>query len=141
MFNGKDLTNWTFSEKSLASDRFVLPPNAVKWRVEDGAITFTGKDTSYLTAAGGALENFHLRMELRTSPGARVRLGPIDTTHISIDNTRPDIGFPVMRVVVPGLRHFWARFAPGRLYDVPVALGWLDRAQKEETLNSKPFFI
>src|SRR5690606_30411941 len=31
------------------------------------------------------------------------------------------IGMPAVKVIVPGLRHFWARFAPGRLYDVPVA--------------------
>ena len=35
-----------------------------------------------------------------------------------LDQTRPDIGKPVTRVIVPGMRHFWARFAPGRLYDV-----------------------
>ena len=29
------------------------------------------------------------------------------------DHTRSDIGFPVARVVVPGLRHFWGRDAPG----------------------------
>ena len=40
-----------------------------------------------------------------------------------LDQTRPDIGMPVARVVVPGMRHFWARFAPGRLYDVPVRMG------------------
>ena len=38
-----------------------------------------------------------------------------------LDQTRPDIGVPVVRVIVPGLRHFYRRFAPtGRLYDVPV---------------------
>ena len=42
-----------------------------------------------------------------------------------LDQTRPEIGLPVVKVIVPGLRHFWARFAPGRLYDVPVRLGWL----------------
>ena len=31
-----------------------------------------------------------------------------------LDQTRPDVGLPVVRVVVPGLRHFWARFGPGR---------------------------
>ena len=36
-----------------------------------------------------------------------------------LDQTRPDIDLPVTKVIVPGLRHFWARFAPGRLYDVP----------------------
>jgi ribosomal protein S12 methylthiotransferase accessory factor len=58
-----------------------------------------------------------------------------------LDQTRPDIGLPVVKVFVPGLRHFWARFAPGRLYDVPVKLGWLSRPLTEEELNSIPMFI
>jgi ribosomal protein S12 methylthiotransferase accessory factor len=52
-----------------------------------------------------------------------------------LDQTRPDIGAPVARVVVPGLRHFYRRFAPGRLYDVPVKLGWRDRPLQENELN------
>jgi ribosomal protein S12 methylthiotransferase accessory factor len=52
-----------------------------------------------------------------------------------LDQTRPDIDVPVVRVVVPGLRHFYRRFAPGRLYDVPVKLGWCDRALSEHDLN------
>ncbi|MCY3880196.1 MAG: TOMM precursor leader peptide-binding protein [Rhodobacteraceae bacterium] len=55
-----------------------------------------------------------------------------------LDQTRPDIGMPVVRVIVPGLRHYWARFAPGRLYDVPVAMGWRDRACTESELNPAP---
>ena len=55
-----------------------------------------------------------------------------------LDQTRPDIGMPVARVIVPGLRHFWPRFAPGRLYDVPVAMGWRDRALAEDELNPVP---
>ncbi len=55
-----------------------------------------------------------------------------------LDQTRPDIGMPVARVVVPGMRHFWERFAPGRLYDVPVAMGWRERALAEEELNPVP---
>jgi ribosomal protein S12 methylthiotransferase accessory factor len=52
-----------------------------------------------------------------------------------LDQTRPDIEVPVVRVVVPGLRHFYRRFAPGRLYDVPVMLGWRDRPLSEHELN------
>jgi ribosomal protein S12 methylthiotransferase accessory factor len=52
-----------------------------------------------------------------------------------LDQTRPDIGLPVARVVVPGIRPFWSRFAPGRLYDVPVRLGWLDAPTAETDLN------
>ena len=52
-----------------------------------------------------------------------------------LDQTRPDIGMPVVRVIVPGLRHFWERFAPGRLYDVPVEMGWRDCPAREAELN------
>jgi len=52
-----------------------------------------------------------------------------------LDQTRPDIEVPVVRVIVPGLRHFYRRFAPGRLYDVPVKLGWRDRSLSERELN------
>jgi ribosomal protein S12 methylthiotransferase accessory factor len=52
-----------------------------------------------------------------------------------LDQTRPDIEVPVVRVIVPGLRHFYRRFAPGRLYDVPVKLEWRDRPLQENELN------
>jgi ribosomal protein S12 methylthiotransferase accessory factor len=52
-----------------------------------------------------------------------------------LDQTRPDIEVPVARVIVPGLRHFYRRFAPGRLYDVPVRLRLRDRALSEHELN------
>jgi len=52
-----------------------------------------------------------------------------------LDQTRPDIEVPVVRVIVPGLRHFYRRFAPGRLYDVPVKLGLRKRPLSEDELN------
>jgi ribosomal protein S12 methylthiotransferase accessory factor len=52
-----------------------------------------------------------------------------------VDQTRADIGLPVARVVVPGLRHFWPRFGSGRLYDVPVSLGWRSVLCDEADLN------
>jgi ribosomal protein S12 methylthiotransferase accessory factor len=52
-----------------------------------------------------------------------------------LDQTRADIEVPVVRVIAPGLRHFYRRFAPGRLYDVPVKLGWLKRPLAEAELN------
>ncbi len=58
-----------------------------------------------------------------------------------LDQTRPEIGLPVVKVFVPGLRHFWARLAPGRLYDVPARLGWLPRPLAEEQLNPIPMFL
>lgn len=58
-----------------------------------------------------------------------------------LDQTRPDIGLHVVKVIVPGLRHFWARFGPGRLYDVPVQMGWLAEPVPEEQLNPNPMFL
>lgn len=58
---------------------------------------------------------------------------------IVADATRPDIGLPVVRVTAPGLRHFRPRFAPGRLYDVPVALGYRAEPLGEAGLN--PVFL
>ena len=55
-----------------------------------------------------------------------------------LDQTRPDIGLPVARVIVPGLRHFWERFAPGRLYEVPVQMGWREAPLVETELNPMP---
>jgi len=52
-----------------------------------------------------------------------------------LDQTRPDIEVPVVRVTVPGMRHFYRRFAPGRLYDVPVKLGWRDQPIAESDVN------
>jgi ribosomal protein S12 methylthiotransferase accessory factor len=52
-----------------------------------------------------------------------------------LDQTRPDVEVPVVRVLVPGLRHFYRRFAPGRLYDVPLKLGLLDRPRQESELT------
>lgn len=58
-----------------------------------------------------------------------------------LDQTRPDIGLSVVKVIVPGMRHFWPRFAPGRLYDIPVQMGWLTVPLTEEQLNPQPIFF
>jgi ribosomal protein S12 methylthiotransferase accessory factor len=58
-----------------------------------------------------------------------------------LEQTRPETGMPVVKVIVPGLRHFWARFGAGRLYDVPVRMGVLPRPLAEEQLNPVPMFL
>jgi ribosomal protein S12 methylthiotransferase accessory factor len=57
------------------------------------------------------------------------------------DYSRPDVELSTVKVIVPGLRHFWPRFAPGRLYDVPVALGCLSRPLSESELNPLPLLM
>ncbi|WP_327133581.1 TOMM precursor leader peptide-binding protein [Streptomyces sp. NBC_01343] len=58
-----------------------------------------------------------------------------------LDQSRPDLGLPVTKVVVPGLRHFWARYGPGRLFDVPVRLGRLAEPTPYDQLNPVPLFV
>jgi ribosomal protein S12 methylthiotransferase accessory factor len=58
-----------------------------------------------------------------------------------LDQTRELVGLPVVKVVVPGLRHFWARYAPGRLYDVPVRLEQLPQPLTEDQLNPISIFF
>jgi thiazole/oxazole-forming peptide maturase SagD family component len=60
---------------------------------------------------------------------------------VVLDQTRLDIGMPVAKVVIPGLRHCHARFGPGRLYSVPVALGWRDTPCREQELNPISVFL
>jgi Uncharacterized conserved protein len=58
-----------------------------------------------------------------------------------LDQTRPDTGLSVVKVIIPGLRHFWPRFDPGRLYDVPVQMGWLKAPLAEDQLNPQHIFF
>ncbi len=76
--------------------------------------------------------------DVRTCVHIAAQLG-IET--LVLNQTRPDIGLAVVKVIAPGLRHFWARFAPGRLYDVPVRMGWLTHPTPEALLNPIAMFI
>jgi oxazoline/thiazoline synthase len=84
--------------------------------------------------------------------GSAAEFGPLDNTRdqalacvdiarragldfLVLNQTRPDVEVPVVRVIVPGLRHFYRRFAPGRLYDIPVKLGLRDRPLPENELT------
>ena len=69
----------------------------------------------------------------------RRRVEALGMEMLVLDLTRADIRMPAARVLVPGLRHFRPRFAPGRLYDVPVALGWVPAPTAEADLNPVPF--
>ena len=55
--------------------------------------------------------------------------------------TSNTVGFPVAKVFIPGMRHFWPRFGAGRLYDLPVELGYLKKRKSESELNPIGFFF
>ena len=107
----------------------------------DGATPLRLQDYPYLTPSGKplVLADFRSKFgDLDTSEqvSACVRLAKqAGLDFLVLDQTRPDIEVPVVRVIVPGLRHFYRRFGRGRLYDVPVKLGLRDRPLKENELN------
>lgn len=70
---------------------------------------------------------------------ARIRRRGYDV--LWADATRRDIGMPVVRTWAPGLRHFWNRYGPGRLFDVPPTLGWCEPGYTEADLNPRPMIL
>lgn len=58
-----------------------------------------------------------------------------------LDQTHPGMDLKVVKVVVPGLRSYFARYAPGRLYDIPYQMGWTKQILLEEELNPIPMFL
>jgi oxazoline/thiazoline synthase len=107
----------------------------------DGTSPLRLEDHPYLTPSGSPVVRPQLaskfgRLDTREQAAACVSLAKrAGLDFLVLDQTRPDIGAPVVRVIVPGLRHFYRRFAPGRLYEVPVKLGWRERPLKENELN------
>jgi ribosomal protein S12 methylthiotransferase accessory factor len=78
----------------------------------------------------GPLENTRHQAEACVEIARRAGLD-----FLVLDQTRADVEVPVVRVIVPGLRHFYRRFAPGRLYDVPVKLGLREHPTPEGDLT------
>ncbi len=58
---------------------------------------------------------------------------------IVLDLTRPALRIPVVRVVIPGMRHYRMSLAPGRLYEVPQRLGWKTSTFDEIAAAALPF--
>ena len=69
------------------------------------------------------------------------RLRQVGVEALVLDQTRTDIGLPVVRVTAPGLRHFWPRFGSGRLYSVPLACGWQREPHAEDDLNPSQLLV
>ena len=108
----------------------------------------TMEEMSYLVPDPGARVR---RMDAYSSPkttdlldevtACQERVERLGMEFLVFDYTRPDIGMPVAKTLVPGMRHYWARHGPGRLYEVPVRMGWLDEPTPETALNPIPVFI
>lgn len=133
-------------QRPLAERKKQLLPefgDAIKWW-EEARVA----DHSYLEPARGgawrdvgdapALDSQNLRDAIELCVGRAASSG-LDV--LVCDQTRPDVRFPVAKVVVPGLRHFWRRLGPGRLFDVPRRLGWVDGILTEDDMNPVSMFV
>ncbi|MFD5091645.1 TOMM precursor leader peptide-binding protein [Amycolatopsis thailandensis] len=127
----------------LANDVELDDPDAAQWLRHA-----TVANQPYLLPAPGrsakraADFKFVRRPDVRDDVECLVRkLSALGMETLVLDQTRPDIDLPVVRVVVPGLRPFWSRFAPGRLFDVPVRLGRLAEPTPYDRLNPFPMFL
>jgi ribosomal protein S12 methylthiotransferase accessory factor len=128
--------------KEKGADKEPIDPQTEHW-----LRTATTADHPYLLPAGGTLRTAasyaqtwadDVADDVRACQALVERAG---MEMLVLDQTRPEVGLPVAKVIVPGLRHFWARLGPGRLYDVPVQLGWLSRPLAEDDLNPIPMFL
>ena len=117
---GEAITWWQTA--TLANQPYLQPAAAPTRRLGD----FTDRSSH------------DLKVDVETCVGILAEAG-MET--LVMDMTRPDIGMTVCRVIVPGLRHFWRRLGPGRLYTVPVKLGWLASPTPEEALNPYSVFF
>ncbi|WP_208073752.1 YcaO-like family protein [Bradyrhizobium barranii] len=121
-FGDEDVLRWWRTE-TIAKQNYLRPNAALS---STTAVTYASwRDRPILDQIGECC--------------SRIRLASSDI--YVLDQTRPDIGLPVVKVIAPGMRHFWARFGPGRLYDVPVRLGWLDKPIAESELNPIAMFV
>ncbi|WP_425043521.1 YcaO-like family protein [Primorskyibacter sp. S87] len=103
----------------------------------------TGDDFTFLRPGAGAAATAFAPLAPPPSPDAETALrqltGALDARGLQVwclDQSRPDVPLRVVRMIVPGLRHFRPRFAPGRLDTVPDALGW-----RRLSTSENPCFI
>jgi ribosomal protein S12 methylthiotransferase accessory factor len=123
IFDPKQKLQAPWMESDLEDPSFLLPDETVPAR--------TPRDFPEPARAD-------IREDVRTCVARAASVG-LET--LVLDMTRPDVGLHVAKVAVPGLRHFWPRFGPGRLYEVPVRLGWRSSPLAETQLNPFPLFL
>ena len=113
---GPDAIRW-WTEVRVAETPYLRPDPAAEIRAMTDLPQLSSSDLS---------DEIARCVKLATSRGIEV---------LVLDQSRPDVDFSVCKVFAPGLRHFWARFGPGRLYNVPVELGWRSAPTPEGDVN------
>jgi bacteriocin biosynthesis cyclodehydratase domain-containing protein len=118
----QDAVTW-WKSATVANQPYLLPDTTVPLK----------QLSDYPTLAKATLKaNLELCVDILRNVGLEMFM---------LDVTRPDVGINVCRVVVPGMCHFWRRLGPGRLYNVPVQLGWLTHPRQEDEMNPYAIFF
>ncbi|MFK7848821.1 MAG: YcaO-like family protein [Rhodothermales bacterium] len=83
-------------------------------------------------------DDFSSRLKAKTISDIIHALSAKNIQVLIQDVTRPEIGLHVVRVFGPGMRPWFDRRGPGRLYDVPVNMGIQLKKLQEKEITSKP---
>jgi oxazoline/thiazoline synthase len=122
-FEDDEYTLSWWKEATLASEPWVCPDETQQQRTLSDYASLGGEDIA---------DDVEECVRRAAASGLEV---------IVLDQTRPDLDLNVVKVMAPGTRHFWRRLGAGRLYEVPVRLGWLDAPQSEDQLNPWSVFF
>ncbi len=114
----RDLLKWSLTQ-SIDNHQYLIPYHMVK-------------HPSATQVSDDFLDDINYCLSI-------LKLAGLDVLILNLSN--PDINLCSVRVIVPKLRHFWSRLGPGRLYEVPVKLGWLLGPTLEKDLNPTPYFL
>ena len=123
LFDPNDESAFPWDADAIEDPAYLFPDETVPARSKADYVEIHNEDL---------LQDIELCVE-------RAREADLET--LVLNQTRPDVGIAAVKVIVPGLRNFWPRLGPGRLYEVPAQLGWLDRALDERELNPIPIYL
>jgi oxazoline/thiazoline synthase len=102
------------------------------WLAPDPDQARTTPDTHASSSTGDIAEDVRRGVDLAARAGIEV---------IVVQQSRPELELAVVKVLAPGLRHFWRRLGPGRLWDVPPALARHRYAADESAINPYSVFF
>ena len=115
----KDFIKWILSEE--IENHFFIKPS-----------TFIHLNRSTHCQSNNFIDDINVYLDIFKNKNLEV---------LFLDMSQPNIYFHSVKIIIPGLRHFWSRLAPGRLYDVPVSLHWLESPKSEQKMNQTPYFL
>jgi len=131
-----DQADW---EDDSAQTNIVMKQWVAEAKIADNAYLAPSPDVPEKSLADFPYEQLDdIRLDIENCVEILTRAG-LET--LVLDLTKPDVGMSVVRVAVPGLRPHARRLAPGRLYDIPIRVGWLQRPVHESDMNAVPMFI